>query len=478
MFNLSKVFFGCSDATTEAQRNPQQFSEVFFDPNDYISELTNGYRYILSGRKGDGKTAFGEQIQLLANNADYIVWKKTLNNFNNSTFLQMKTYDSFGGNPYISFWNCVLLIEFVNMLNSEEPHIQAEDYNDLVYALNQGGFINPENDLSITVRKLVETNSELNINNVFKHNRKYNKTTTLRGVDQISDAIKNRIKDLYFQNRFVFIIDGVDDILNNSEFKSSIITGLIRAIDQLNAFFAKCTLKIKIILLIRDDILNLCRDPNLNKIYRDSGIRLSWTIPSDTPFNSNLIKLVGKRIDCVSHEDDSFEKVWKELFPDSIGTKNTLDYILDNLIYRPRDILQLFIEIQKEFVNGKKLTADKIQNALQRYSNEYFVESMKDELTGFFPDQAITRLPGILSRLGSRLFYFEEFEQECKKYAEFSEVSCEDILRKLFADGYIGQHRPRDIKDYTVFSYRNPREEFQITDECIVHRGLTRALTL
>ena len=168
----------------------------------------------------------------------------------------------------------------------------------------------------------------------------------------------------------------------------------------------------------------------------------------------------------------------KDIFPETIGMRNSLDYLLDNIIYRPRDILQLFIEIQKVFIPGKRLTIDKIQTALAKYSDEYFVEAMRDELTGFFPDDAVTLLPSVLSKMGSRYFYLAEFEDECNYYREFEDVSVRAILERLFNMGYIGQHRPRENMDYTVFSYRNPREVFRPDDECIVHRGLTRALTI
>lgn len=80
--------------------------------------------------------------------------------------------------------------------------------------------------------------------------------------------------------------------------------------------------------------------------------------------------------------------------------------------------------------------------------------------------------------MGSRYFYLAEFEDECNYYREFEDVSVRAILERLFNMGYIGQHRPRENMDYTVFSYRNPREVFRPDDECIVHRGLTRALTI
>ena len=116
--------------------------------------------------------------------------------------------------------------------------------------------------------------------------------------------------------------------------------------------------------------------------------------------------------------------------------------------------------------------------ALARYSDEYFVDAMRDELTGFFSDDVVTKLPDILIKMGTRYFYLSEFENECSYYPEFEGIPCRILLDKLFVAGYIGQHRPRERMDYTVFSYRNPREKFQEDHECILHRGLTRALTL
>ena len=148
------------------------------------------------------------------------------------------------------------------------------------------------------------------------------------------------------------------------------------------------------------------------------------------------------------------------------------------MIYRPRDVLQFFIEAQKEFVKERPLTEEKVQTALERYSDEYFVDAMSDELTGFFPDEAVTLLPDILSEMDSRYFFPEEFAEQCAKCSAFKDVSTNLILEKLFQAGYIGQYRPREKDDYTVFSYRNTREKFQAEHECILHRGLVRGLTL
>lgn len=477
MINLKEVYFGCSDANTEAERNPKVFKEVFFDPYDYLNELLHGERFILRGRKGDGKTAYGAQIHLTAAEQNFYAYQRSLDNFNNTVFRQIKTYDTFGGNPYISFWKCILMIEFVRMLYEYNSNISTEEFIKIVDTLNRYGFLVTDNDISVTITKLVETNSTLNVKSFFQHGRKYTRDEELCGAEQIYIAIKNSIQDIYLNQKFIVIIDGLDDILDNSEFKAEIITGLIRAVEDINKSFRKTTLSIKTIILARDDILDLCRDPNLSKILRDSSIRLSWGI-TDDPYDSDLIHLIEKRLSFSTDSERPFRQMWEEIFPENIGSRNSLDYILDNIIYRPRDILQFFIEIQKVIIPGKKLTVEKIQTALEKYSDEYFVEAMRDELTGFFPDNAVTNLPSILSKMGSRYFYLADFEKECEYYPEFNGVSARAVLERLFKAGYIGQHRPRENLDYTVFSYRNPREVFRPDDECIVHRGLTRALTI
>lgn len=477
MIDFKKIYFGCSDANTEAERNPSTFNRVFFDPHGHLEELISGDKFILRGRKGDGKTAYSAQLKLVGSEYDTYVYQRSLDNFNNTVFAEIKTFDNLGGNPYISFWKCILLIECVGMIYKYEPNIQTAGFVNIVDTLGRYGFLATDNDISVTVTKLVEANSVLSLKDVFQHSRKYSREIELRGAEQIYTAIRNSIQNIYLTKHFLLVIDGLDDILNSTEFKAEIITGLIRAVEDINRAFKNTTLSIKTIVLIRDDILNLCRDPNQSKIVRDSGIRLSWTIQDD-PYESDLIKLVEKRVDDVTGVEGSFVQMWNDVFPESIGAKDTLEYVLDNIIYRPRDILQFFLEVQKEFVPNRQLTVEKIQTALARYSDEYFVDAMRDELTGFFPNDAVTLLPDVLSQMGTRYFYLSEFEKECENYPEFDNVSSRLILEKLFAAGYIGQHRPREGLDYTVFSYRNLREKFNPNHECIVHRGLTRALTI
>lgn len=185
-----------------------------------------------------------------------------------------------------------------------------------------------------------------------------------------------------------------------------------------------------------------------------------------------------RRFDNAWGAQSSFLDIWDQIFQPIESSKSSLEYVLENIIYRPRDILQFMLEAQKAYNYGYKISEPMLQSILYNYSNGYFVSAMLDELTGFFPDEAVTILPTVLSKIGQQYFSVEDFKTECSKHKEFDEVDSTELLAKMFNDGYIGQHRPKEIKDYTVFKYRNPRETFVEEHECIIHRGLMRSLTI
>lgn len=291
---IQNINFGASDAITEMERNPHDFDLSFFDPHDYLKELIEGDRFIVCGKKGDGKTAYGAKMQLLENSTSIKTYCRSLDIFNNQIFKEIKTYDHLGGNPYISFWKCILMIETIKMLHKFRPQIQNEEYVRIFDALNKKGFLDLETDIFVTVSKLVESNTSFDVRNFIKHGRRREYVETLQGAEQIYSTIKKSIQNIYLdQDRYYLIIDGLDDILDNTEFRSEIITGLLRVSDEINRNFSKTTLSLKIIILIRTDVLNVCRDPNLTKIRRDSMINLSWGIDGN-PFESDLLLLVKK----------------------------------------------------------------------------------------------------------------------------------------------------------------------------------------
>lgn len=147
MVDFKSIYFGCTDAETEASRNPKTFKEVFYDPHNYVDALVNGYPFILMGRKGDGKTAFAAKIKLSAEEYNVHVAQCPLNNFDNSVFQKIKSTNNIGANPYISFWKCVLMIECVKIVNKYYPTFEDSNFSELVSALSEQGLLADDCDI-------------------------------------------------------------------------------------------------------------------------------------------------------------------------------------------------------------------------------------------------------------------------------------------------------------------------------------------
>ena len=225
MYNFKDVFLGCNDSDTEAERYPKKFVSSFFDPENNIQELLSGYKYIVSGRKGDGKSAYSAKISLLESEMDICTAKKSLNNFNNITFEKLATYKNLGGNPYISFWKCVLMIEAVKLINEKQTYVSNQNFIALVDSLREIGLLETE-DIARTVTRLVETNTSFNLKNAFEKSNKREHQKILQGTEEIYLAIRKIIQNLYFgASKHYLLIDGLDDILSvyNFYFSCSII---------------------------------------------------------------------------------------------------------------------------------------------------------------------------------------------------------------------------------------------------------------
>lgn len=60
---LKDYKIGFADATKELKQAPEIFQNAFYDPKNMIDELKNGYKYMIVGRKGVGKSAVSAKLQ-------------------------------------------------------------------------------------------------------------------------------------------------------------------------------------------------------------------------------------------------------------------------------------------------------------------------------------------------------------------------------------------------------------------------------
>ena len=60
---LKDYTIGFADAMKELKQSPEIFNLAFYDPKGMIDELKSGYKYMIVGRKGVGKSAVSAKLQ-------------------------------------------------------------------------------------------------------------------------------------------------------------------------------------------------------------------------------------------------------------------------------------------------------------------------------------------------------------------------------------------------------------------------------
>lgn len=469
MCKLAGINFGYADSEKELMETPELFDSAFVDPRNYLSKLMNGPAFLVLGRKGTGKTAYGAKIRRLAmQNQNIIVQPCILSDLNYSSFETFADQAVCGGRKFLYVWKYLLFLEIVQLIKNTVPDNENEELNILIEALQKHGIL-PTEDIIHTAKTLNTTKISLSIPNIFSVGKDIEKELVLTGTDEIADKGIEILKKSYFgENYFYIIIDGLDDALRGKQFSSDIITGLIRAAESINNQL-RLTIHLKIIILLRSDIYELCRDPDQTKMKRDSAINLSWT-------RDDLCNIVIKRIQNKYPQYKKFEEFWKEFAPEYFKGKKSSTVLFELTLLRPRDILQFFIECQDLYGDQNTLSYSEFSNTIAGYSKNYFISEMQDELTGFFPDEFVTAIPTVLSQLGTREFLMEDLQKVIEK--QQLEISAKRTLETMYASGYVGQLRLRAGKYFVSFSHINLFDRFSPKDKCILHRGLVKALNV
>ena len=350
MCKLRKVFFGYADAEEEFNQKPEMFDSAFVDPHNYLDTILNGPKYLILGRKGAGKTAFSAKIRRVADLSDNITARPcSLADMDYVSFNGFAETNVTGGKRFRSIWKYLLLVEILKMIFNKYPDQENLELTELYEGLKKYGFITNDSLVRVAT-KIRLTEMTLNIAEIFEAKSNVEHSVKLNGPDEITDLILNTIKDSYFGDRkFFLIVDGLDDVLRLEKFSPDIVTGLLRAINYINKSFSIAEVRVKVVLLMRTDIYDLCRDPDLNKIKRDAAINLSWT-------KDDLKNIVYKRICAEYPQITSFSDFWDNYAPLNYKNAPSITFLFELTLLRPRDILQFFIECQDMYGNNNSLS--------------------------------------------------------------------------------------------------------------------------
>lgn len=472
--------FGFADAEKEFSRSIDIIENAYYDPNDYVEKIINGYHFLVMGRKGVGKTALGAKIESVSQkNNMFTVYRINLSDFDYSTFRKLGSAKEGGGFKYTTSWKSILLLALYKHLSD----IEFEGYDkidllEMIEKLKKLGLI-PDTNLTKVVKIIAKNGFNVSIPLVGELGKdSAEKEVVVKSASEISEVLTEVLlnSDILLP-KIIIIIDGLDDVLRLKTKNLEIVSGLLRTCDYLNELFIKQNFKIKFVLLARKDIIGACNDPDLNKITRDSGLEIEWVQNTNDEMNaSSLMEIVKLRFDNSSVDGKSI--AWTDVFMNKATKRKTSwKYLLENTLQRPRDIIQFLVECQKLYPELEKLDSEEFLFAMGKYSENYFYEELKNELSGFVPDEHTEKLSMIFSALGKTAFTYNEW-LGMVEVTLLNEEQLKHMLYVLFERGYVGQLRLRHGEVFPVFKYREPFEHMILGDKFILHNGLRRVFNL
>lgn len=486
MRKFSDLEFGYADAEKEFNRIPDIFEESFYDPKNIVDKLMNKHHFLLVGRKGVGKSAVNSKIRYICGKGDStFTFPLQLNDFEYTTFSKTSIdKDALGTQKYKESWEFILLITCVKILHNKFKMGESEELRKLVNFLEKIGF---SVKLDLNYKKNVTWLSKIKLGASiasfdieFKKEFGVEPKTYLERISLLNERMTEVITNLYMNERKILVlIDGVDDILRLKKNQLNILSSLIRTVDYLNEKFFSHKSDIKIILCIREDILAIITDPDLNKIKRDGSIIIDWSSAKD-----DLKKVVELRFQYSGVSKTESESLWYTMFPKKVRNKDSWDHVLDHTLYKPRDILQFLKSCQDLFPDSETIGYKEMRSSIKAYSKDYFIEEMKNEVTGFVNDDLINILPSVFQRIGDNKFSYSEFVKHFKQQNANSgnhDDQIKHLLILLYESGYVGQliqSQGKYGRGHTsvIFKYRNPNSQIDMSQTFIVHQGIQAGL--
>lgn len=210
--------------------------------------------------------------------------------------------------------------------------------------------------------------------------------------NSVFSALKDSLKTLDYDTRYLVFVDDVSDYLDESRKEDvrediHVIKDVLFKLDSFNTEFRDAQKGLRFIACIRDDLFEFMEGSNINKL-KTNALFLFWDERSFAGllvrrlphFRANMEKALSNPIEAV-----------RELFPDKIfqtrlelfDTKryrtNFYAYMVAISFNRPRDFLAFCYAMRERLSLKHEVMIENIDSAEIEYT-DYFMSEMRDEL--------------------------------------------------------------------------------------------------
>ncbi|RHG68529.1 hypothetical protein DW243_01090 [Mediterraneibacter gnavus] len=442
---LKDIYFGRADGLQESEE--VNFENLFYKGNNKYSLLVeNKNKFIISGKKGTGKTILAKYFEK-ENERERIPTKTlTKREFVLRSLVEKGEFD-LNNYDYGLFIEYVILIEmakiildnkkkllrFKNFIKVYKIHkslkyldkiviqrISVENFTNKSYRTESG--ISTDNGYSVKVNK--KPSSFEQKGNITYNERKeieYDKNPYYNILDNLKKNVVY-ILGLMPVNVIFDDLDEFDDKIDNNGQLIKFLIEFIESAYKLNIEFQKINKKnSRVILLIRSDIIKILNNysTNLNKIVSDSEIRLNWIKKTQGTEMHPLLDMICTKIMNSNKllKNYTKEEIISQFFPVTINGVPFLDHMLNSSFGRPRDIINMLNIIKEEYPNAIKFSADYFKATQQEYSNK-FIDELRNELSIHHDAKMVKESFLILQYINKKTFWLSNVKDVLEKYSD------------------------------------------------------------
>jgi hypothetical protein len=480
------IRFGYKSAQAERRRDPALLDEGFYRKDGAVEGLLRGDNFLVLGYKGSGKSAIAEHIDIEArNDPDLFVELLQLRDFPFDDVPQLVPADTSEPVRTNLAWSILLLIKLLESL-SKDPRVPGDlhpDYANVTSALQKLGLM-PRRRFRDLVLKSREVNLSLALHESFGASIKQTYAESTLSMTHVRDRLQDVVCSASGPIRHVLVLDGLDEVFHDFERHYTTLASLIHEIEAINAALDEANSCAHVIVMCRTDIFERLPSPNVNKL-RDFAVVLDWYQNPRQPQHSKLFELATHRARLSGYRG---ENLLLDYLPGTLQRKrgngvNTFRFLLEHTRHTPRDFLQLLTHIQREARPGGNPSERAVFDGLRRYSIDYFLPELKDELGGYFDPPEVHECFQMIGGLRKREFSFAELADYAKSMRLGSRLDIREAIRVLFDCSAVGNvvYRPRPgggSGTYFTFRNRNRNASVNLSEPLILHRGVWKALNL
>lgn len=486
--------FGTIDADSDDLLN-----ECFEDHDAYLN-IINMKRFLISGRKGAGKTAIFKRLITLRD-SQVFAFGHTFSDY------PWHLHDKQGriGVPdqdkYTHSWKYLISMSLSKLIlnNDNSLPYNMETFEDMAkiekFVVDSYGTKNPDVTQIFSPSKTLKIKPTMNIN-LFELIKLgiSPESIPIEHLPAIiqevnSNLIKYTINVLNPENKYYICFDQLDLGFDptNPDYSRRLI-GLILAAKDINQYAKDNGKKLFVTVFLRDDIYNRLQFEDKNKITENQLSNIEW---DTSRTNKTLKKLMEKRFRATFGEgtqDVSWETIFDET-NEMPGRQSKYQHIIDRTLLRPRDIIRFSNTILDEAKKRISETEDKskifnnsdIHKARELYS-AYFLREIDDEIHKHLPNYK--KYLDVIKGIGVYRFDLDQFRMEFQKYEKsMPEISDPvQILKQLHEFSLVSFYRPggRGFGGSGYISkHKFPDEDFDVTaTKFQVHLALIEVLGL